>query len=279
MSALETITGRYTSIDGTRAFYDECGEGIPVVCVHTAGADSREYQYLLPLLAERGYRAIAPDLPGHSRSYPVGWEPHRSINQHAEWVHRFSQEVCGSETPVVIGCSIGGCIAFDLAANHSADFLGIVPMEGLAWGGAILPGPGELERPAWSTAWKPFLEYAAVESLGKPTLADPEKVKELWWQHQNAQQAGNGDIQGWAGHDVRTQLGDVRCPVLVIKGADDFWVPESLIRLSAELIGEQAEVRILEDIGHYPMFEDPAGLAEILDTFITQRCATSVGQA
>jgi len=107
---------------------------------------------------------------------------------------------------------------------------------------------------------------------GQPTLADPEKVKELWWQHQNAQQAGNGDIQGWASHDVRDQLGDVRCPVLVIKGADDFWVPESPIRLSAELIGAQAEVEVLPDIGHYPMFEDPEGLAGLIDSFVERRC-------
>jgi len=96
-------------------------------------------------------------------------------------------------------------------------------------------------------------------------------VKELWWQHQNAQQAGNGDIQGWAGHDVREQLADPSCPVLVIKGADDFWVPELLINYSAELIGDQAEVAILPDIGHYPMFEDAPGLAELVDEFVKRR--------
>lgn len=268
MSDNQEITGHYVSVDGTRTFYDECGEGTPVVCVHTAGADSREYQYLLPELARRGYRGLALDLPGHSRSYPVGWQPHRTINQHAEFVHRFAHTVLGDERSVMIGCSIGGCIAFDLAAHHSDAFLAIVPMEGLAWGSPILPHPAELELPAWSTAWKPFLEYAAVESLGKPTLAQPEKVAELWWQHQNAQQAGNGDIQGWASHDVRSQLTDVRCPVLIIKGADDFWVPELLIKLSADLIGEQAEYIVLPDIGHYPMFEDPQGLAGIIDEFV-----------
>ena len=267
MSSAE-ITGHYVEIDGNRTFYDECGEGTPVVCVHTAGADSREYSYLLPELAARGYRGLALDLPGHSRSYPVDWEPHRSIHQHAEYVNRFADEVCGGEKPVMIGCSIGGCIAFDLAAHHSASYRAIVPMEGLAWGSPILPFPGELERPSWSTAWKPFLEFAAVESLGKPTLAQPEKVKELWWQHQNAQQAGKGDILGGAMHDVRAELGDVRCPVLIIKGADDFWVPLNLIELSAELIGEQAEIRVLPDIGHYPMFEDPAGLAALVDEFV-----------
>ena len=38
-------------IDGTRTYYDECGEGMPFIGVHTAGADAREYQYLLPLMA------------------------------------------------------------------------------------------------------------------------------------------------------------------------------------------------------------------------------------
>jgi pimeloyl-ACP methyl ester carboxylesterase len=268
------ITGHYVSVDGNRTYYDACGEGIPFVCVHTAGADAREYQYLLPLLAARGYRAIALDLPGHGRSYPVDWEPHRSIHDQAEYVYRFAEEVCGGEKPVVMGCSIGGCISFDLIAHHSADLLAVVPMEGLAWGTPILSFPGEAEHPSWSTSWKPFLEYAAVESLGKPTLADREKVKELWWQHQNAQQAGNGDIQGWATHDVRGLLGDVRCPVLVIKGADDFWVPQLLIDAAAAEIGEQARVAVLPDIGHYPMFENPEGLAELVDAFVRERAAT-----
>ena len=265
------ITGRYVSVDGTRTFYDECGEGLPFIGVHTAGADAREWQYLLPLMAERGYHAIALDLPGHGRSYPVDWEPHRTMHQHGEFVHRFAQTVRPGAKPVLAGCSIGGCMAFDVAAHHSADYTAIIPMEGLADGTPILPHPGEAERPAWSTSWKPFLEFAAVESLGKPTLADPEKVKELWWQHQNAQQSGNGDIQAWASHDVRDLLGDVRCPVLVIAGTDDFWLPELLVRASAELIGEQAEVRILDDIGHYPMFEDPHLLAGLIDDFVRAR--------
>ena len=56
--------------------------------------------------------------------------------------------------------------------------------------------------------------------------------------------------------------------MLVIAGPDDFWLPELLVRASAELIGEQAEVRILDDIGHYPMFEDPPLLARLIDEFV-----------
>lgn len=268
MATFERLTGRYVDVDGTRTFFDEVGEGIPFIGIHTAGSDSREYQKLLPELADRGYRAIALDLPGHSRSYPVNWQPHRTLRQHSEFVYRFAQIVLGDEKAVVAGCSIGGCISFDLAAYHSDSFRAIVPMEGLAWGSPILPHPGELEEPAWSTSWRPFLEHAAVESLGKPTLARPDKVKELWWLHQNAQSAGNGDIQGWASHDVRDKLGDVKCPVLVIKGNDDFWLPAELVEQSAALIGDKAEVRMLDGIGHYPMFEDPRLIAELIDEFV-----------
>jgi pimeloyl-ACP methyl ester carboxylesterase len=268
MAALERITGHYVTVNNTRIFFDEVGEGTPFIGVHTAGADSREYQYLLPEMADRGYRAIAVGLPGHSRSYPVNWEPYRTIHDLAEFVYQFAREVLGEEKAVVAGCSIGGCIAFDLAAHHSNDFQAIVAMEGLAWGAPILPYPAESEQPSWSTLWKPFLEFAATDSLGKPTLANKDKVTELWWQHQNAQQCGNSDIQAWASHDVRGKLGNVQCPVLVVAGRDDFWVPEQLVRQAAEEIGDRAEVRMLEGIGHYPMFEDPRGIAELIDEFV-----------
>lgn len=144
-------------------------------------------------------------------------------------------------------------------------------MEGLACGTPILPHTGDLAQPAWSTAWKPFLEFAAVDSLGKKTLADPAKVKELWWQHQNAHQAGNGDIQGWASHDVSDKLDNTQCPVLVVKGNDDFWLPAELVEQSAALIGDQAEVAMLDGIGHYPMFEDPELIANLIDEFVKRR--------
>ena len=89
MATPEDIHGHYVKVGGTRTFYDEIGEGQPIVCVHTAGASSLEYQYILPLFAKHGFHAFALDLPGHSRSYPVDWQPHRSIHDHAEFVHAF----------------------------------------------------------------------------------------------------------------------------------------------------------------------------------------------
>ncbi|MGB7458284.1 MAG: alpha/beta hydrolase, partial [Pseudolabrys sp.] len=51
MPKFEPIIGRFFSvgIDGAehRIYVEEAGKGIPLLCLHTAGADSRQYRHLL----------------------------------------------------------------------------------------------------------------------------------------------------------------------------------------------------------------------------------------
>ena len=79
MPEFEPIIGRFffVGIDGAkhRIYVEEAGKGIPLLCLHTAGADSRQYRHLLndTALTER-FRIIAFDLPYHGRSTPPdGW--------------------------------------------------------------------------------------------------------------------------------------------------------------------------------------------------------------
>ena len=54
---IEPIIGRYVhvDIDGEmyRIYFEENGTGIPLVCLHTAGSDGRQWRHLL---ADRGVR-------------------------------------------------------------------------------------------------------------------------------------------------------------------------------------------------------------------------------
>src|SRR5262245_4495775 len=266
METLEEITGHYVSVGGTRTFFDEMGAGTPIVCVHTAGSDSREYRYLLPLLARSGLRAIAVDLPGHSRSYPVGWQPARTIHEHAEFVYRFANAVC-DERPVIMGCSIGGDITLDLVANHSTDLLAAVAMEGAAWT-PTFPDPEEMSRPSWMPGWQDVMERAAISSLARSVPA--EKVTELRWQHRGSQLAAAGDLSGWSTHDVRGRLRSARCPVLLVVGVEDFWVPVEIVRATAKELPD-CELEVLDDVGHYPMFEAPERIAELTERFLRKK--------
>src|SRR3954454_155144 len=75
----EPIIGRYLPVDLDGARYrvhvEEAGQGVPLLCLHTAGADSRQYRHVLNdrEITDR-FRVIAFDLPYHGRSTPAdGW--------------------------------------------------------------------------------------------------------------------------------------------------------------------------------------------------------------
>jgi len=262
MATPEDIRGNYIKVKGTRTFYDDIGEGQPIVCVHTAGASSLEYQYILPMFAERGFHAYALDLPGHSRSYPVKWKQHRSIHEHAECVYSFVKTL-RLKNPVIIGCSIGGDITLDYAAHHWREMAAGVPMEGLARS-PTFPLPSGMIHPAWAPGWQDMMERAAIESMNRN--ATQEQIQELRWQHRNAQVSAVGDLEAWAQHDVLAKLKGVDCPMLVIRGEDDFWVPRELADETAKAL-KKGEVRHLKNIGHYPMFEDPALICKLVTDF------------
>jgi hypothetical protein len=47
----DPIVGRYVYVEvegvRNRVYFEEAGTGSPLVCLHTAGADSRQYRHLL----------------------------------------------------------------------------------------------------------------------------------------------------------------------------------------------------------------------------------------
>jgi non-heme chloroperoxidase len=54
--------------DGTRLFYLDCGEGMPVVLVSSAWLNSGMWEQQIPELVRQGFRCIAYDRRGHGRS-------------------------------------------------------------------------------------------------------------------------------------------------------------------------------------------------------------------
>jgi len=68
----------YVDTDAGQVHFRECGTGPTVVLLHWTPGTSFQYAALLPALADSGYRAIAPDLPGFGMScrreghWPVG---------------------------------------------------------------------------------------------------------------------------------------------------------------------------------------------------------------
>ena len=141
MSDFEPIIGRYLSVEIEGAPYrvhvEEAGQGVPLLCLHTAGADSRQYRHLLndAEITDR-FRVIAFDLPYHGRSTPAdGWwlKKYRLTTQSYLAMIRAVWLKLGLEKPVVMGCSMGGAIVLKVAAEYQEELTGIIGLESSAY--------------------------------------------------------------------------------------------------------------------------------------------------
>ena len=88
--------GRYVTVaqDGCRhkVFYFEAGQGIPVLCQHTAGNENRQWRHLLEdRELTKKYRFIAYDLPAHGKSDPPYGRDFFTEDQPltSDWITRF----------------------------------------------------------------------------------------------------------------------------------------------------------------------------------------------
>ena len=78
----ESVSGRYMHVEllgkPHRVYVEEAGpaDGIPLLCLHTAGADTRQYRGVMnDERVLKHYRVIAFDMPWHGKSSPpAGWQ-------------------------------------------------------------------------------------------------------------------------------------------------------------------------------------------------------------
>ncbi len=104
----------FTTSDGLKLYYDEQGEGLPILCLSGLTRDSRDFDYVLPHLT--GFRVIRLDYRGRGQS---DWaEDHSSYT-----IPREAQDVLellahlSLDSVAVLGTSRGGLVAMGLAAG------------------------------------------------------------------------------------------------------------------------------------------------------------------
>src|SRR5215212_8913351 len=67
-AAASSASGRTVEVNGVTVYYEEHGEGTPLMLVHGGLVSSAMWGALLPHLAADGCRLILPDSRGHGRS-------------------------------------------------------------------------------------------------------------------------------------------------------------------------------------------------------------------
>jgi pimeloyl-ACP methyl ester carboxylesterase len=266
MSAkFEPITGRYVYLDlggkPHRVYFEEAGQGIALVCLHTAGADGRQFRHLMNDAAvTKHFRVLAFDMPWHGKSLPPeGWEQQEyclTTAAYCEMVRSFCHAL-ELERPVVLGCSIGGRIVLHLAIEHAREFRALIGMEA-----------ADFQSPWYDTSWlnRPDVHggevcAALVSGLIAPQSPPESRHETLWMYAQSGPGVFKGDLYFYrVDADLRPLIDRIDtslCPLFLLTGEYDFsCTPDDTLRTAARIAG--AEVTIMKKLGHFPMSENPA---------------------
>jgi 2-hydroxy-6-oxonona-2,4-dienedioate hydrolase len=260
--------------------YHEAGDGPPLLLLHGSGPGVtgwRNYRGNLPALAAH-FRCLVLELPGFGVSDPTGEHP---LMGAAKAVRRFLDGL-GLDRVDVIGNSLGGIVAANLAIRNPGMFRRIVTIGGLG-ANTLSPGPSEGVNLLTAFAEEPTranLVRWLHAMVNDRALITEEMVEERW-----AHATGPGALEsmrmlyGRAATTAATAASDrppywamlhtITSPVLVTWGRDDRVSPVDMALLPMRTI-PRAEVHIFPDCGHWVMIEQKAAWESAVLAFLTR---------
>lgn len=278
MSHIEKISGGYVHFDiqgqSHRVYFESAGTGPVLLCLHTAGSDSRQYRGILNCTAitER-FQVVCFDLPYHGKSSPpAGWQQREyqlTSQLYVDTIIGFMQAM-DIERPLAMGCSIGGRVVLHLALQHPEKFRGLIGLQS-----------GAHVNPYYNLEWlhRPDVhggEVCAgiVSGLIGPHAADAERWETLWHYMQGGPGVFKGDLHFYkAQGDLRAiahQIDTRKCPLHLLTGEFDYSCTPDDSRDLAQMIAG-AHLKIMPGLGHFPMSEAPeefiAHLLPVLQKF------------
>lgn len=263
----DSIVGHYLwvklpEIGKCKVFYETSGMGAqPLLFLHTAGADSRQYHSLMMnKTLQQKCTMYAFDLPGHGRSFPGEHQyPAAYSNSEEFYISAIGQMISrlGIHRVIVSGASMGGqvCLAVALRATE-LDVSGVIPCEACDY------IPEQRAQKIYSlTGDESVLNPERVCGMIAPT--SPAIYKRLnWWIYSSqATKIFPGDLkfyfEGWDGRDRVSQIDTKVCPVYMLTGEYDYSCSPDMSRETATKI-KGAVFEEMLGLGHFPMSEDPA---------------------
>lgn len=245
-------------------------DGAPVVLLHGLGLDLGMWDEQFEGLTD-AFHIIAVDLPGHGLSPETDGVP--TFDEMAGKVAA-AIEVLAVGPVHLVGLSVGGMIAQALTVTYPA----MVRSLTLVATSCTFPeAVRQMLRARALTAEADGMVVMAESHIARwfpeafrrkrPEVLD--RIRKTLIRQDRTFHARLWDMV--AALDMEMQIAAVAVPTLVIVGAEDPSAPLAAGELIARQIGDDAEVAVLPDCGHFPPIEFPESFNALLRNFLARQ--------
>jgi pimeloyl-ACP methyl ester carboxylesterase len=258
-----------------RLHWERQGSGEPLLWITGFTISAAIFDPVLPLYTDR-FDCVTFDNRGSGRS-PAAVRPLSMADFAADCVRVL--DAAGLESAHVIGLSMGGMIAQELALRFPERVRGLVL-------GATTPGGPRAARPSVAELAALGLSARGEGRLGSWLFSErfrreqPERVRELlrfFAAHRARVASVNAHWWATVYHDTVSRLGAIQAPTLVVHGSEDAMAPLSNARLLAERIPD-AELHVVDGAGHAYLLERPEHSRDVLVEWLDRRGPIAPGE-
>jgi 3-oxoadipate enol-lactonase len=250
--------------------YDQFGKGIPLLLIHGYPLSRKIWNAQMDGLSDIA-TIVRMDLRGHGESFP--FEGEYKMDVLAEDCYKLLNHLNINPPIIVCGLSMGGYVAFSLYNHYPQLFKGMI----LTSTRAVADSPeGKVSREASIKKARKNGITSIVDGM-LPKLVSPFTLttkKELVSTIREIMMATSvdgvvGALQGMRDRpDSTPLLTQIKCPTLIIHGADDQIIPlREADNMSQQLLG--FHICVIPQAGHLPNMEQPERYNRSIREFVS----------
>lgn len=255
-------------VNNIELYYETTGQGQNILFIHGLGSSTRDWEMQIPTFS-KNYQTITFDLRGHGQSQkPSG--PY-SMSLFAKDTADLIKSL-GIAPVHVVGISLGGMIAFQLAVDYPELIKRLV---------IVNSGPEVVVR-TLKDRWQVFLRFAIVRLLGMRKMG--EVLSKRLFPNDEHAVIRQMFVERWAENDIRSYLNTLRAIVgwsvadkihtinlsTLVVAADGDYTPVSAKEAFVPKMGN-AELIVIQDSRHAVPVEKPEEFNQIVSAFLSKQ--------
>src|ERR1041384_6565481 len=269
----------FTRVNGVRIHYQEAGDehAPPIILIHGFISSNLIWSHVLKPLAQKGFRVIAPDLPGYGYSGKPR-DAEYTIDAQARSVIGLMDRL-GICKALIAGSSYGGAVAATMALDYPERvekliLVGAVTNDevkkNILMRVTVLPLIGDIATPLFlGSRW---ILRKRMEGMYR-RIQRPINEKMVASRHHlletaNAHRAMIRTARRWSANRIGREASLIRQPTMLVWGDQDDHIPlDDAFRLRDAM--PNAKLIVFRNCGHLPPAEQPEKFVEAVAEFCT----------